>query len=117
MDRNLKIIYEDEAMLVCYKKAGLAVQSARVGARDLESLVRNYLVKQSGRRDNYMAVVHRLDQPVEGIMVFAKTKQAAAHLSEQIKHHTAEKYYLAVVEGGFNTEKGELKDQCHLDKE
>lgn len=110
MERNLDIIYEDEVMLVCYKKAGLAVQSARVGMKDMESMVRTYLVQKSGRRDCYMAVIHRLDQPVEGLVIFAKTKQAAAHLSEQIQKHTADKYYLAVVEGAFSVKEGMLVD-------
>lgn len=115
MDRNLKIIYEDEDLLVCDKKAGIPVQSAKVGIRDLETLVRNYLIRKSGRRDVYVAVVHRLDQPVEGLVLFAKNRGAAAHLSEQIKHHTAEKYYLAVVEGVFEKEKGQLTNYLKKD--
>ncbi len=117
MDRDLKIIYEDDVMVVCDKRAGLAVQSARVGTRDLESLVRAYLVKKNKRRNNYMAVVHRLDQPVEGIMVFAKTKEAAAHLSRQIKEHRADKYYLTVVEGVFEKKAGLLVDYLKKDSQ
>lgn len=110
MNKNYRIIYEDEAMLVCHKRAGVAVQSAGVGTKDLESMVRTYLVRKSGRRDAYLGIVHRLDQPVEGLVVFARTKQSAAHLSEQIKNHTAEKYYLAVTEGEFAGEEGMLED-------
>lgn len=115
MEKNLKIIYEDDTMLVCDKKAGVPVQSSRVGMRDMESMVRNYLVKKQGTQNSYAAVVHRLDQPVEGLIIFARTKQAAAHLSEQIKNHTADKYYLAVVEGAFEEKKGQLTDYLKKD--
>ena len=60
------IIYEDEQILVCRKHSGMAVQSARVGQMDLESELRNY------RNGNYIGIVQRLDQPVEGGLVFGK---------------------------------------------
>lgn len=115
MDRNWKIVYEDDAMLVCYKRAGLPVQSARVGMMDLESLVRRYLVRKTGNRNAYMALIHRLDQPVEGLVMFAKTKGAAAHLSKQIKEHTADKYYVTVTEGPWEQSQGQLVDYMKKD--
>ena len=72
------ILFEDKEIIVCRKPAGIAVQNARIGAMDLESSLKNYLAMQAGggRRIPYLAVIHRLDQPVEGILVFGKTPEA-----------------------------------------
>lgn len=93
----MNILYEDPQIMVCYKEAGLPVQSARIGARDLESSLKNYLAERSGSVP-YLAVVHRLDQPVEGVLVFAKTKKAAASLSAQVQDGRMKKTYQAVTE-------------------
>ena len=71
------ILFEDKEIIVCRKPAGIAVQNARIGAMDLESSLKNYLAMQAGggRRIPYLAVIHRLDQPVEGILVFGKMKK------------------------------------------
>ncbi len=76
-----RIIAEDQHILVCYKPAGLAVQSGRVGEADLVSELKNHLA--AGGKAPYLGLIHRLDQPVAGLLVFAKTKQAAAELSRQ----------------------------------
>lgn len=78
-----KILTEDQHILVCYKPPGLAVQSGRIGEPDMVSELKNYL----GGRNPYLGLVHRLDQPVSGILVFAKTPQAAAKLSQQVAAH------------------------------
>ncbi|MDD6156772.1 MAG: RluA family pseudouridine synthase [Lachnospiraceae bacterium] len=92
---DLQILYEDDAILVCYKPAGIATQTRKIGQQDMESLLRNYRAR---RKENpYIGVVHRLDQPVEGVMVFAKTPGAAAKLSEQIKNRAVGKHYYAVA--------------------
>lgn len=94
---KLNIVYEDEHLLVLYKPAGVPVQSARVGAKDCESLVKNYLYeKNPGKGAPYLGIVHRLDQPVEGLVLFALTPKAAAALSRQSAEHKMEKTYLAV---------------------
>lgn len=96
------IIYEDEAVLVVYKPAGIATQTARIGQQDMVSELKNYLAKKpeyKGKGEPYLGVVHRLDQPVSGILVFAKTKQAAAELGRQIANGQMQKYYYAVVCG------------------
>jgi len=77
----MKIVYEDEEILVLNKDAGVPVQAGRVTVPDLVSEVRNYLMEKTG--DPYVGIVHRLDQPVEGLIVFAKTRNAAARLSAQ----------------------------------
>lgn len=90
---RIRIVYEDKDVLVIHKPAGLATQTAQVGRPDVVSECKNYL------KGAYIGVIHRLDQPVEGLLVFAKTKQAAAKLSEQIKKGTLQKQYQAVIFG------------------
>ena len=70
------IIFEDREILVCHKPAGFAVQNARIGTMDMESMIKNYLASKQPEKVPYVAVVHRLDQPVEGVLVFAKTQKA-----------------------------------------
>lgn len=133
MDIKALILYEDSHILVCRKPAGLAVQSARPGAPDMESLLKNYLAADggSGRRDNsasgkknefretsgipWIAVVHRLDQPVEGVLVFAKTLPAAKDLSRQIAAGEMTKIYLAVTCGTVPAKEGILEDYLKKD--
>ena len=68
------ILYEDKEIIVCHKAAGIAVQSARIGMPDMESTLKNYLVAKNPGKMPYLGVVHRLDQPVEGVLVFSKNK-------------------------------------------
>lgn len=86
-----QIIYEDNEILVIYKPEGLAAQSARVTQPDVVSEMCTYL------KSPYVGLVHRLDQPVEGLMVLGKTKAAAAALSAQLTKGELKKTYLAVV--------------------
>lgn len=81
------ILYEDGQIIVYHKHSGIAVQTAKLGECDVVSLIKNYL------KTPYAAVIHRLDQPVEGVLVFAKNKGAAADLSKQ----AMEKRYYAVA--------------------
>ena len=78
-----QVIYEDEDILVVHKPAGIATQTARVGQQDVVSELKNYLAKSKGTQP-YLGIVHRLDQPVEGLLVFAKSKQSAAALAAQL---------------------------------
>lgn len=117
-----KIIYEDEHILVCHKPAGLATQSGRVGQPDVESELKKYLsvqecgatghIKATARnvQPPYLGVVHRLDQPVEGLLVFAKSQRAAANLTKQLTQGSLNKQYYAVVCGKPAEESGELVD-------
>ena len=77
------ILYEDKEILVCRKTAGMPVQAAKIGTMDMESALKNYLAQKTPGKIPYLGVVHRLDQPVEGILVFAKTSEAAGNLSKQ----------------------------------
>ena len=90
-----KILYEDPQLFVIHKPAGIAVQSARVGQMDCESELKNYLARRGV--SPYIGLVHRLDQPVEGVLVVAGTKEAAAKLNKQLAEGSLNKKYLAVV--------------------
>ena len=95
------ILYEDKQILVVEKEAGMAVQSAGIGQPDMESRIKAWLSQTSKERVPYLGIVHRLDQPVEGLVVFGRTKEAAAALSRQLAKNTVKKSYLAVVEKEF----------------
>lgn len=88
-----KILLEDKDLIVCHKPAGLATQTQRLGQPDVVSELKNYL------KNPYVAVIHRLDQPVEGVLVFAKNQKTAAALTKQVTEHTMHKKYLALVCG------------------
>lgn len=91
---TFEVIYEDDSILVCYKPAGIATQTKRLGQQDMESLLKNYRAKK--KETPYIGIVHRLDQPVEGVMVFAKTQKAAAELSKQVQQRSIGKRYYAI---------------------
>lgn len=95
MDSKEMILYEDEDILVVHKPGGIPVQTSRIGQKDIVSILKNYRVQK--QEEPYIGVIHRLDQPVEGILVFAKTKEAAAGLSGQSQAHVMDKIYRAVV--------------------
>lgn len=97
-----EIIFEDNGLIVCYKPAGLATQTKQIGQKDVDSELKNHL------RGGYLAMIHRLDQPVEGLLVFAKTKEAAASLSKQLGNDEMNKTYLAVVYGQLSEKQGTL---------
>lgn len=112
------IVYEDRDILVAYKPAGIATQTARLGQQDMVSELKNYLSGQPqyrGKGEPYLGLVHRLDQPVAGILVFGKTKEAAASLSRQIAEGKLHKYYYAVIYGRPEKEKGTLCDYLYKD--
>lgn len=118
MTSSIDYLYEDEDLLVCHKMAGMATEGARAGRMDLVSAARNYLARKDkmntkGRQRNlppYVATVNRLDQPVEGVIVLAKTKKAASDLAQQIKEHRTDKYYYALCYGIPDEKKGHLTD-------
>lgn len=115
---NYKIIYEDKDIIVCHKMAGLPVQTGKIGVQDLVSELKNYLAKtQQGKspqtaKQPYLGVVHRLDQPVEGVILFAKNQAAAGALSKQLTTGIMNKCYYAVAAGLPENEnaKGVLTD-------
>lgn len=111
---NLEIIHEDEDILLCRKPAGIATQTKCLGQQDMESLLKNYRAKKG--EPPYIGIVHRLDQPVEGIMVFAKNQKAAASLSKQVQQRMIGKYYYAVSAHAPKNPEGVLEDYLLTDK-
>jgi 23S rRNA pseudouridine1911/1915/1917 synthase len=109
MDQRIRIVFEDDVLIVCHKYPGIAVQTAALGQADMVSELKKYLAGQ-GEKNPYLAVVHRLDQPVEGLLVFAKTEAAAASLSKQVQDHDFTKEYTAQVYGKMPQKQGELTD-------
>lgn len=96
----INIIYEDNHLLVVEKPINVPVQKDSSGDKDLLTMLKEYLKKKYNKPgDVYLALVHRLDRPVGGVMVFAKTSKAASRLSKQIQKHEMKKIYMAVIEG------------------
>ncbi len=106
-----EILYEDNSILVMQTgRTGGTVR--RIGQADVVSELKSYLVKQAGagQGEPYLAVIHRLDQPVEGVLVFAKEKKSAAVLTKQLSAGTLNKQYYAVLCGYPDASEGELVD-------
>ena len=114
MLKDPEILYEDNDILICRKPAGVATQTKCLGQQDMESLLKNYRAKKG--EQPYIGIVHRLDQPVEGVMVFAKNQQAAAHLSKQVQDRIIGKYYYAVSAHAPKVSAGTLEDMLVSDK-
>lgn len=111
-----QIVYEDEAVLVIRKPAGLATESAGIGRKDVVSELKNYVAKKNPGKMPYLGIVHRLDQPVEGLLVFAKTNKAAEILTVQLGKGMLKKEYLAVVCGKVPENTGRLVDYLAKEK-
>lgn len=116
MIREPEILFEDKDILICRKPAGVATQTKRLGQQDMESMLKNYRAKKG--EPPYIGIVHRLDQPVEGLMVFAKNQQAAAHLSKQVQDRAIGKYYYALSAHEISSyhNEGVLEDYLVADK-
>ena len=98
----LKVLYEDQEIIVVVKPAGVESQAAKKFAPDMLSEIKKHMVINklcTPGKEPYVAVIHRLDKPVSGVMVYAKTKKAASALSEQVQNRKMDKYYEAVVCG------------------
>lgn len=99
---KIKILYEDNHLLVCIKPAGVLSQASDKNLPDMLTLLKAYLKEKYMKPGNvFLGLVHRLDLNVGGIMVFAKTSKAAARLSEVIRNHEFTKEYYAVVKGAL----------------
>ncbi len=94
------ILYEDSHLIVVVKPAGIAVQGDKSGDKSMYDYIKDYIKHKYNKPGNvYLGIVHRLDRPVSGVMVFAKTSKAASRLSEAIRTNKFDKYYYAVVNG------------------
>jgi 23S rRNA pseudouridine1911/1915/1917 synthase len=107
--KDLQILYEDNHIIVVLKPFNIPVQEDISGDRDMLTLIKAYLKEKYCKEGNvYLGLVHRLDRPTGGVMVFAKTSKAASRLSESLREGGFEKTYLAVVVGAPPENKGVL---------
>lgn len=108
---KLNILYEDEYMLACVKPCGVPSQGDKSNDEDMVTIIKNYLFDNSeSDEEPYVAVIHRLDRPVGGVMIFAKTPEAAAKLSDQVQDGNMIKYYQAIITGELPDMEGEMVD-------
>lgn len=118
-NKDLTVLYEDNHVIVVLKPQGIPSQADNSGDEDMLTVVKEYIREKYRKPGNvYLGLVHRLDRPTGGVMVFARTSKAAARLSEQIKEGTVEKRYLAVLSAKPNEKKASLthylvKDQAN----
>lgn len=112
----LNILYEDNHIIAVFKPAGILTQKTN-GKNSLDLMVKNYLKEKYKKTGNvFLGIVHRLDTPVSGIMLFAKTSKGASRLSEQFRNKEIEKIYKAVLIGKLKNKKGILKSRIIKEK-
>lgn len=114
---QLKILFEDNHIIVVEKKPNIPSQADKTEDIDMLTLVKQYIKETYEKPGNvYLGLVHRLDRPVGGVMVFAKTSKAASRLSDQVREKVFKKKYLAVVDGKIDDKQGKLEDYLYKDE-
>lgn len=114
----MKVLYEDNHVIAVYKEAGIPVQGDESGDVCLMDMVKDYLKEKYGKPGAvFLGLVHRLDRPVSGIVIFGKTSKGASRLSEQFRAHTVKKIYHALVEGTLEKKEGVLINYLLKDTE
>ena len=114
---ELKVIYEDNHIIVVEKIPNIPTQENKTGDTSMMTLVKKYIKEKYNKPANvYLGLVHRLDRPVGGVMVFAKTSKAASRLSKQVRDKVFKKEYLAVVDGSFGKNSGTLENYLYKDR-
>ena len=113
----MKVLYEDNHIIVVEKMPNVPSQADKTGDEDMLTIIKSYLKEKYNKPGNvYLGLVHRLDRPVGGVMVFAKTSKAASRLSEEIRNKTFKKTYLAIANGKMESESGEYVDYLWKDE-
>jgi len=108
---NLKVIYEDNHIIVVEKIPNIPSQADKTNDIDMLTIVKKYIKEKYNKPGEvYLGLVHRLDRPTGGVMVFARTSKAASRLSEQIREKQMHKKYLCIVDGKMENTKGSMKD-------
>lgn len=103
---KLKVIYEDNHIIVVEKPVNIPSQGDKTGDTDMLTIIKQYIKEKYNKPGNvYLGLIHRLDRPVGGVMVFAKTSKAAARLSEEVREKVFQKTYLVIANGKFEQEK------------
>lgn len=109
--QELKVLYEDNHIIVVEKVPNIPSQGDKTNDIDMLTIVKQYIKEKYHKPGEvYLGLVHRLDRPVGGVMVFARTSKAAARLSEEVRNKLFKKQYLAIVDGKFEQNKGTLED-------
>lgn len=109
--KELNVIYEDNHIIVVEKPVNIPSQGDKTGDVDMLTLVKEYIKEKYHKPGEvYLGLVHRLDRPVGGVMVFARTSKAAARLSEQVRTKQFKKKYLVIADGKFEEKKGTLQN-------
>ena len=117
MDQPLAILYEDNHCLAIAKPGGRLSTHFQGREETLDREVKSYLKEKYHKPGNvFLGIVHRLDRPVSGVLLFARTSKAAARLAEQFREGTVEKVYWAVVEGEVAQQAGTLEDWLRKDE-
>lgn len=115
--QKLEVLFEDNHIIVVKKEPNIPSQADKTEDLDLLTIIKAYLKEKYNKPGNvYLGLVHRLDRPVGGVMVFAKTSKSASRLSEQIREKVFKKKYLAVVDGQFENKKGVMEDYLYKDE-
>ncbi len=108
---ELRVIYEDNHIIVVEKPVNIPSQSDKTGDIDMLTIIKDYLRKKYNKPGNvYLGLVHRLDRPVGGVMVFAKTSKAASRLSDEVREKRFQKTYLVVANGKMEKQSDTLQD-------
>lgn len=109
---KLNVLYEDNHIIVVEKIINVPVQEDSSRDLDMLAIVKDYIKEKYNKKGNvYLGLVHRLDRPVGGVMVFARTSKAASRLSEHVRLNKVHKTYLVVVHGKLDNNKGKLIDK------
>ena len=117
MNDELIILHEDNHIIVVVKPFNVPSQEDSTGDKDMLSLIKDYLKEKYDKQGNvFLGLVHRLDRPTGGVMVFAKTSKAAARLSEQMRHKAIEKKYLCITQGRPRDSRGRLINYLEKDE-
>lgn len=109
--QDLNVIYEDNHIIVVEKPVNIPSQQDKTGDKDMLTIIKEYIKEKYNKPGNvYLGLVHRLDRPTGGVMVFAKTSKSASRLSEAVREKEFEKMYLVIVDGKMENNKGTFED-------
>lgn len=111
---NIKVLYEDNHIIAVQKPSGILTQGDRTGDESLIDMVKDYLKEKYKKPGNvFLGLVHRLDKPVSGIVLFGKTSKGASRLSEQFRNHIIQKTYHGIVVGKPKESRGVIKEKVN----
>ncbi len=115
---KIAVLYEDNHLIAVYKPSGVLTQGDKTGDFSIMDGVKKYLKEKYHKPGNvFLGLLHRIDRPVSGIVLFAKTSKGASRLSEQFRNHAVEKIYHAIVVGKPEKKRGILINYLQKDRE